>query len=493
MNWRSPLELAIRLINWVWALELVRPARVVDSGLHEQLATAAYLHLWEISRKYSRGSSANNHRIGEAAGVYIGSTYFAEFPEAARWRTESRRILCEEIEGQTYPDGGTHEQALGYQFFVMQFFLLAGIVARRSGDEFPAAYWERLQRMCGFLAALGEGGPPPLFGDSDDGYVLDVDANPYDVRPWLATAALLFDDGALKPRAPSAPEATAWLLGPPAVARYRALPTPAADRRLESRAFRESGYYLLQCGRADGPDAASVVFDCGPLGMGPLAAHGHADALSFTLRVGGADVLVDPGTYDYFTYPAWRDYFRSTRAHNTVVVDDTDQSVMLGPFLWGERAQARCSAWMPTATGGRVVGEHDGYRRLRDPIVHRRTLEMDGARRELVVIDEISGRGRHDSRVYFHLAEQGRLVERVDNRFVVDLGTARVEIALDGGLAADVLHGSEQPIGGWVSRGYHRKTASLTLVGSCSHAGSLKLVTRVRWETNGDLAAGGPA
>src|SRR5690606_18145054 len=26
MQWRSPLELAIRLIQWVWALELIRPS-----------------------------------------------------------------------------------------------------------------------------------------------------------------------------------------------------------------------------------------------------------------------------------------------------------------------------------------------------------------------------------------------------------------------------------------------------------------------------------
>lgn len=482
MNWRSPLELAVRLINWVWALDLVRTARVVDSALHERLMSAAYLHLWEISRKYSGGSSANNHRIGEAAGVYIGSTYFADLDDAPRWRAASRRILCAEIEAQTYPDGGSREQAVGYQFFVLQFFLLAGILARRSGDDFPPAYWERLRRMCAFVAALGEGGPYPLFGDCDDGYVLDVDAGPHDVRPWLATAAILLDDGTLKPGAGPMPEAPAWLLGPSSAARYQALASPPSGRVLESRAFPESGYYLLQGGRVDQPEAVSVVFDCGPLGMGALAAHGHADALSFALRVGGADVLVDPGTYDYFTYPAWRNYFRSTRAHNTVVVDEMDQSVMLGPFLWGERAQAHCREWTPTANGGRVVGEHDGYRRLADPVVHRRALELDGERRELRVTDELIGRGRHGAAACFHLAESARLVEHSGQRLLIEVGATRVELVFDRRLDLNVLHGSEQPIGGWVSRGYHRKSASLTVVGRCAYEGRLDLATRIRWE-----------
>lgn len=79
MNWRSPLELAIRLINWVWAVDLIREAGLVKGMLQACLRQAAYLHLWEITRKYSRGSSANNHRIGEAAGVFTASSSFPDW------------------------------------------------------------------------------------------------------------------------------------------------------------------------------------------------------------------------------------------------------------------------------------------------------------------------------------------------------------------------------------------------------------------------------
>jgi len=487
MNWRSPLELAVRLINWVWALELIREARVLDLELHERLMAAAYLHLWDISRKYSRGSSANNHRIGEAAGVYIGSSYFAGFPAARQWRAESQQILTEEIETQTHADGGTREQAVGYQFFVTQFSLLAGILARRCGRDFPLSYWERLRRMCVFLAALGEAGPPPLFGDCDDGYVLDLDADPHDMRPWLGTAALLLDERELKGAAGELPEAAVWLLGAQARVRYAALALPAAAE-LRSRAFPGCGYYLLQAGRRGAADAVSVVFDCGPLGMGPLAAHGHADALSFTLRVGGHDVLVDPGTYDYFTYPAWRDYFRSTQAHNTVVIDGLNQSVILGPFLWGRAAQSRCLEWSPNQQGGRVVGQHDGYTRLADPVMHRRTLELDARRRELRINDEVRARTVHESTVCFHFAEQAQLAKREGSRFLIELPAARLELVLDDRLTVEVWRGSEQPIAGWVSRGYHRKAAALTLKGRCVHNGSLTLATRLTWSvpaTNG--------
>ena len=81
-------------------------------------------------------------------------------------------------------------------------------------------------------------------------------------------------------------------------------------------AFPDAGYYVLRDRAAGSPPPLAVVFDCGNLGFRSIAAHGHADALSLTVSARGDAVLIDPGTYDYFTYRAWRSYFRSTRAHN---------------------------------------------------------------------------------------------------------------------------------------------------------------------------------
>jgi Heparinase II/III-like protein/Heparinase II/III N-terminus len=480
MNWRSPLELAIRLINWVWTIGLIRDSGLVGHDFRARLLEIVYLHLWEITRKYSRGSSANNHRIGEAAGVFIATSYFRELDARGRWRDQSRAILAEEIGTQTYPDGGSREQALGYHLFVLQFFLIAGVVARWGGDDFSAAYWSRLERMLEFAGALTEGGDtPPMFGDADDGYVLDLGSGPGDVSGLLSVGAILFGRSDFKAWAGGYAEPARWLLGRGSRAAFDAIPPAPADSSLASRAFRESGYYVLQCGRRGTADRVSVFFDCGELGFESIAAHGHADALSFTLRAFGCDVFLDPGTYDYFTFPAWRNYFRGTRAHNTIVIDDADQSSMLGAFLWGARARARCLAWEPRADGGTVVGEHDGYTRLPDPLRHRRTLDLDGASRILSVQDDLLGSGRHSVAMYFHLAEDCVLSEVGPNRYQIAVGGGAVTLEVDRRLTVQCLRGSEHPIGGWVSRGYHRKTPTTTLVASGVSRGNVSLVSRV--------------
>ncbi|MHC4560573.1 MAG: heparinase II/III domain-containing protein, partial [Planctomycetota bacterium] len=334
MNWRSGLELGIRLINWVWAVDLIEESGAIDDQLRHRILNSVARHIWEIDRKYSRGSSVNNHLIGEAAGVFVAASYFANLKKASHWQVRSREILYREILSQTFADGGTLEQAIGYHFFVLQFFVIAGITARATGQDMPESYWSRLERMFDFLGFLSEGGDIlPAFGDGDDGYVLDIGHDPHSIQEWLAVGAALFGRSDFKAWSGEYAEPVEWLLGQPGRQSFNAIPE-LQNRTIASRAFKDSGYYLLQHGESDSPGCISVVFDCGPLGMEPLAGHGHADALSFTLRAFGRDVLVDPGTYDYFSYRKWREYFRSTQAHNTVVVDGRDQSEMLGLFLW---------------------------------------------------------------------------------------------------------------------------------------------------------------
>lgn len=473
MNWRSPLELAIRLINWVWALDLIRESGLVAGDFQERLLRAVYQHLWEITRKYSRGSSANNHLVGEAGGVFVASSYFPGLDRGGRWCEESHAILSREILEQTYADGGGREQAFGYHLFVLEFFLVAGLVAMASGRDFPRVYWERLERMLEFAGVLSEGGDAlPMFGDADDGRVLDLGSVPADPRGLLAVGAVLFGRSDFKAWSGAYVEPARWLLGRDGCQRFDKIWTPPPGARLVSRAFPESGYYLLQCGHSGAVDRISVLFDCGELGFKPIAAHGHADALSLSVRAFGVDVLVDPGTFDYFSFPAWRRYFRSTQAHNALVVDDTDQSEMQGPFLWGERARVRCLRWEPWGEGGLVAGEHDGYTRLPDPVVHRRTVELDAAARSLVIRDELLAQGRHRVALYFHLSEACRISPAGPNQYQIDAGPGRLVLHTDPALAVGTLHASEGPIGGWVSHGYHRKVPATTLVARAETRGT---------------------
>ncbi len=492
MNWRSGLELGIRLINWVWAIDLVRDHAPPPAALWRRIHEAMYLMCWETARKFSRGSSSNNHLVGEAAGVYVAATYLRNVPAFARFRAESRAIVEAEAVRQSYPDGCTREQAIGYQMFVLEFYLACGLAARKVGEDYAAAYWSRVEKMIEFLAHMWEGGDSlSYFGDCDDGYVLDLGRRPKDPNDLIATGAVLFDRPDFKAIAGGLREPVRWWLGAEGVSRWHSM-VASASERLESRAFGDSGHYLLQSGRRGSRERISVLFDCGELGYGPIAAHGHADALSLVLRAFGSDVLIDPGTYDYFTFPDWRRYFRSTRAHNTIEVDGKDQSTLLGPFLWGERANARCVTWAPTGDGGSVTGEHDGYRSLPSPLLHRRTVSLDGRAGVVTVRDELESTGPHDIALHFHIAPGvfAELTSSSSCRLALPHG--RVTLELDAAFALELVGPSDGPGLGWASAGYHRKTPTRTLVARARTSGNATFQTRIGVQPAAEAADGRP-
>ena len=148
-----------------------------------------------------------------------------------------------------------------------------------------------------------------------------------------------------------------------------------------------------------------MLVDAGPLGYLSIAAHGHADALSLVLNIGDREILIDPGTYSYHTDPAWRRYFRSTLAHNTVGIDGEDQSVQAGNFMWTHHAHARCIEFETGSERQRFIGEHYGYQRLEDPVVHRREIVFDSRRQLFEVTDMIRCEGEHRARRAWHFAE----------------------------------------------------------------------------------------
>ncbi|MEO0576636.1 MAG: alginate lyase family protein [Pseudomonadota bacterium] len=476
MNWRSPLELGIRIINWVAAIDLIRDSQAMTDDRWQRIYHCAYLHVWEVARKYSGGSSANNHLVGELAGVFVACSYFPDFPDAQRLREEALAGLEGWVADFAFEDGCTPEQALGYQFFVLQFLTVVALAGERTGMPVSATYRERLAAMFAFPAELAAGGELPMFGDQDDGYVLYLGEDQYDMNAVLAMGACLLQNPALAAHVRRPAQSALWLYDDA----QRELLTTTADTRdapaLTSRLFGESGYALLQSGDSGSDTAISALFDCGPLGLGSLAAHGHADALSVAVRYGGHSLLIDPGTYDYYSHPQWRHYFRTTAAHNTVGVDDEDQSEIQGPFLWGQRANAQRLDWLDDQEQTRIVGSHDGYSKLADPVIHTREVVLDKTARAMRFEDRISANAEHKLTVHFHFAPECQ-VSVNGQRVIATLDGKRHELQLPEGTSVTQLRGSYEPISGWMSRRYHVKEAADTVSASITATGDITLVS----------------
>jgi heparinase II/III-like protein len=290
---------------------------------------------------------------------------------------------------------------------------------------------------------------------------LDPDPGFSPYRSVLGLGALLFRRGDFKLKAGRLDDKARWLLGRSAISHYEAL--EAETTRLPLRqSFPEGGVYILGAD-LDTPQEIRCVVDAGALGYTSIAAHGHADALSFTLSVGGREFFVDPGTYAYHTLERWRQYFRGTAAHNAVRIDGLDQSEQGGNFMWVKHARAGCGLWLSSAEKDSFEGWHDGYTRLADPVKHRRLLELDKPARRLVIEDSLDMAAAHEVELAFHCAEQCR-VTPTSGGYAVERDGITLLLLLPPNGTAEVYCGSLTPLYGWISRSFDRREPTSTIV-----------------------------
>jgi hypothetical protein len=478
-NWASALEAALRLVNWSAAWQLLGPELEKHPDFRARWLKSVYQHAQFIRGWLSLHSSANNHLIGEAAGLFVAGLAWPHWPAARAWVATGKAILEREALAQNAPDGVNREQAVWYQQFVLDFLLTALLAGKANGQWFSPDYESRIEAMLDFLASVMDaGGNVPMIGDADDGWVLKLTLEDLPYRSLLALGAVLFKRGDFKLKARALDDRARWLLGAAADAEFERL--DAEKTRLPLRqAFPEGGYFVLGC-EFDTPNEIRVVADAGPLGYRSIAAHGHADALAFTLSAGGREFFIDPGTYAYHTQERWRAYFRGTAAHNTLRIDGLDQSVPGGNFMWLRKARAGCSLWLSSTDQDSFEGWHDGYMRLEDPVKHRRLIQLHKKARCVILEDTLEMEDEHDVELFFHCAEHCRL-EAVEGGYLVSQGERSLRIRLPEAerCTIGVQRGSLAPILGWVSRAFDQREPCSTIVWRARLTGPVRLRTEI--------------
>jgi len=500
-NWCASLEHAIRLVNWSFAWQLLGGDGATlfqgEEGrrFRRRWLEGIYRHCHFIARHFSRHSSANNHLLGEATGLFIAALTWPLWSDSRRWRTQAHAELEREALLQTFEDGVNREQAVWYHHAVADMLLIAGLFARANGCDFEPPYWGALESMLDFLASIMDvKGGVPAIGDADQGVLARLApagadgsrSRPDVYRSLLASGAVLFGRPELRLKAGELDDKTRWLLGDDAAERFEALSASPARRLPVRRSFPRAGYYILG-DQFETPSEVRIVADAGALGYLSIAAHGHADALAFTLTVGGTPFLVDSGTFAYHTERAWRHYFRGTSAHNTVMVDGEDQSVFGGPFLWLRHAEATVDEFLCSPGLQLLVAHHDGYRRLPDPVRHRRTWRYDTADVTLTVCDELLCSGEHAAEIFWHFAPECQVVY-ADGRVIAEREGLRLELEPSHLLSVTLVSGrgdgqrvgdGERPLG-WVSSGFDLKAPATTAVFAGRIRGDTRFQSRVQ-------------
>lgn len=392
----------------------------------------------------------SNHYLANIAGLMFVAAYLPVAWCTSAWLALAVQELGREWLLQFQPDGSNFEGSTSYHRLSAEMLVYASAIAEglphekwqslreydkaaitgpitlkpapltiyphathEHGTPFPPSCWDRLVRTRDFTAAVsGERSVHAQVGDNDSGRFVKlwpvwrrIDSSqgrvryhnlahhpmPPNASPdiWLErqnrTGHLLASIDALLAR----PDALDWTVEQHAEAsliRSMANITPAHQRPpippIDNpfRFFREFGLYFYRVG------ALHLALRCGSVGQRGNGGHAHNDQLSILAAVEGTQIFIDPGTYLYTPMPDQRNRFRSTRMHNTVTRENTEQNAWL-PGSMGLFSMLRpADGKVIEATPLKWIGEHAGHAG-----VHRRTVSLTSV--GFVVHDFIPGPG----------------------------------------------------------------------------------------------------
>jgi hypothetical protein len=436
INWASALEVAFRALSWIWVYHIAGDR--MSAGVRRRFLESLYAHGRHLAGNLSVYFSPNTHLLGEAVALHAIGTLFPDYLESKRWRREGGAMVRAQMDAQVQADGSHFEQSTYYHVYALDMLLFSAVM-----ENMPPDYSASLGRMADYLdALLGPQRRLAFLGDDDGGRLF----HPYGARDCFGRASL-----AAMARGPASDcaEIGAWWFG---AARSQSgtdafvcQPRDLGDSFTaskgvlvpprKSRLFENAGIAIMQAGDTQ------LIADAGLMGPGG-AGHSHADTLSFVLRRGDEELLIDAGTFTYVGDAKWRNWFRGTAAHNTIRIDGLDQATPVGPFRWADKPDAVVKAWRSNSEED-FLDATCSYRGL----AHRRRI-LFAKPDTIFVLDEVTGSGGpHLLEQFWHSGEA--VTEESPRKFRLGRG-ARLLLSHDAALETGGQNG-------WRSRVFGNK------------------------------------
>jgi hypothetical protein len=326
-HWMNGQEVALRLIAWVFAWQVFykSPKSTTDRTGRLQAALAAHARRISATLIYAR-SQRNNHLLSEAAGLYTAALMLPGVPSSLRWKKVGWNLFIQATRDQITSIGGYIQQSVNYHRLMLQLAIWIQAVSKLEGaNALPEDVISRITAAIHWLEQMimSETGKTPNMGANDGANILPLGSvEVSDYRPVIQLANKIFHSGMIKTK-------------------------PFDD---------------------DDPEQVVLMKEGGQTACLRVAHyHGrpsHADQLHLDLWWNDRNIALDTGTYRYNYAAPWRNVFAGTVYHNTVSVNNLDQMLRAGRFLWLREARIHDLGIQRGSSGQiqAVTAEHDGYR-----------------------------------------------------------------------------------------------------------------------------------
>lgn len=335
-----PYTISMRIPNLLVCFDLYDEIFENDFEFYERAYESIYIQ-YRILMKRIEIWQLGNHYFENLKTILICSLIFNEYKLFKQIYTLFLREIKEEISH----DGVHFELSLMYHKIILEDIIRVAYILKQIGNSEYELLLPVIQKMTDAMYSLEYGmDKTPLFNDSGNNVAKSSEQLCRAVKELFQITPNMKDS------------------------------------------FTNSGYYKLYDGNI------ALMFDCGKIGPDYMPGHGHCDCLSFELSVDNRPLFVNSGSYQYQGNK--RGYFRSTRAHNTVVIGKHEQSE-----CWGEHRVARRIYDIHAEKNGQMlIGQYRNYIGER----HIRILSL--VDRVFTVLDSTETKEKSSVHSYLHIA-----------------------------------------------------------------------------------------
>lgn len=379
-NYRCSQEMSVRLWNWSFAFHFYYDSEAFTEERWQKYQNVIYWHLDHIYKHidFSRIAVRNNHAITETALLFVSQWLFPFIPETEIWSKQGEKWFNQEIDYQIYEDGTFLQFSMNYHRVVVQTLTATISLAHKNGFEMQTLVYDRAYASVNFLyQCMGncQEGYLPNYGQNDGAWFFPWTSTNYrDFRPQINALYYCLTGYDLFSSKEVIEERMWW----DSISLERGQYAPI-KRRQGFLEFKNGGYLLYQ--NID----VVLFFRNGNHRDRPAQADNHHIDLWYK----GQNILMDSGTFKYNTTPLDIQWYMGSKGHNVAQIDDHDQMLKGGRFIWYYWSQSNYLKYGESDTSVFIEGVIDAFQHLNRKCKVKRHIELFLEKRILKVKDEI--------------------------------------------------------------------------------------------------------
>ena len=378
VNWTCAMDVAFRAVNWMFALNMIAGYEGVDDAFAKKVSSSLWQHGFFISKNLEKQIPySNNHYASDIVGLLYISSLYQHTRKGKKWFHFALKEYFAETRRQVLLSGIHYERSVSYHRLMTELLSYPVYMLKRIGVSIPSDVMNLIQGMYAFVANYSKpNGFAPLIADNDDGRFAPFFRRDFREHNYLN------DELSIENRFVSCDENVLF-----------------HSEEQKSIVYSDAGFAIMRKG-------SSYLFICnGGYSKKPnesditIGTHTHNDLLSFELSINDSDFIIDPGSYLYTPDPVKRNEFRSTKKHNTIVVDGEEQNALPSKSMFSVKRNVHIDKIENLEDG--VKGS---YKTIKGGLKHERLFILTD--NLLEISDQLYKADLdHKGKLFFHLSD----------------------------------------------------------------------------------------